>query len=387
MYKKIGLILAILAVNNIITVTPGLPMAVYYAIFGAAFVGVVVSKQPRFDGIMSFFILAIIFSLIGNTIPSYFQANERFVSFLLVFCMLSPWFFSDSLAEVRTYVFKYTNLLLFTVLILSFLGNVTSAFPGFGRSDMFQGLTSHSMLIGPITSLMMLIIIWKATQKKIDRKLLIVCILMVLVCLYCLLLAGSRGSLIGGILSSFILFLLVFRKNFSKIIKLVAFVIILVGATVPYWSVYTANIDKKNEYAEEQGDDFASRSELWGYRYEEFEQSPVIGIGFASANKGEINEINGRIEPGTSWGVLFAQLGILGAIPLIVLFLSYFRKLYRTEDAYHKGKLLFAMLFFFTIHMVVEGYILGSGSFMFFYVWLLLGVINNRIRGKDIIIY
>ncbi|MDG5490132.1 O-antigen ligase [Psychroserpens sp. SPM9] len=387
MYKYLGLILAILAVNNIITVTPGLPMAAYYAVFGVVFVLGIIAEQPRFDGVITLFVLAIIFSLVGNTIPDYFKAEQRFVSFLLIFCLLSPWFFNNSLSEIRRYIFKYTNLLLIAVVVLSFLGNVTGAFSGIGRSDMFQGLTSHSMLLGPIASIVMLMAVWKGSQDQVKRKVLLVCIAIVLICLYTLLLSGSRGSLIGGMLSAIVLLVLAFRRSFSKLIKLGVFLVLLLAATVPYWSVYTANIDKKNEYAQEEGDNFASRSELWGYRYEEFQQSPVIGIGFASANKGEINTVNGRIEPGTSWGVLFAQLGILGAIPLIILFISYFKKLYQREDYLNKGKLLFALLFFFTIHMVVEGYILGSGSFMFFYIWLLLGVIKNRIKEKEITIY
>ncbi|MEM5563992.1 O-antigen ligase family protein [Psychroserpens sp. AS72] len=387
MYKKIGLILGIIAVNNIITVTPGLPMPVYYALFGLVFVITIVREQPRFDGILSFFILAIIFSLIGNTIPSYFKAEERFISFLLIFCLLSPWFFSNALSEVRTYVFKYTNLLLIIVVILSFIGNVSGGFPGIGRSDMYQGLTSHSMLLGPIAGVVMLMALWKGSQQNIKRKVFLICVAIVIICLYTLLLTGSRSSLIGGVVSSFVLLVLVFRRNLSKLIKIGIFLVLLLVSTAPFWGAYTANIDKKNEYAQEEGDNFASRSELWGYRYEEFEQSPVIGIGFASSNKGSINFENGQIEPGTSWGVLFAQLGILGAIPIIFLFLVYFKKLYNQNDASNKSKLLFAMLFFFTIHLIVEGYILASGNFMFFYIWLLLGVVKNRIEEKEVIIY
>jgi hypothetical protein len=362
-------------------------MPVYYALFGFVFILGILAEQPRFDGVMTLFVIAIVLSLVGNTIPAYFQAGQRFVSFLLVFCLLSPWFFNASLVEVRMYVFKYTNLLLIGVVVLSFLGSVSGAFPGIGRSDMFEGLTTHSMLLAPVAGVVMLIAIWRASQQDVDRATLFISIAVVLICLYTMLLAGSRGSLLGSVGAGIVLLLLAFRRTFSKIIKLVAFVFILLIATVPYWSSYTENIDKKNEYAEEQGDDFASRSELWGYRYEEFQESPVIGIGFASAKKGEINTKNGQIEPGTSWGALFAQIGVLGAFPLIVLFLSYFKQMYRKEDAFNKGKLLIAMLLFFTVHMVVEGYILGSGSFMFFYVWLLLGVIKNRNKEQEVIVY
>jgi O-antigen ligase len=270
---------------------------------------------------------------------------------------------------------------------LSFLGNITGLFPGTGAGNLYQGLTAHSMILAPIASVIMVTAVWQGSQSNINRKVLRFCIALILICLYTILLAGSRGALIGGVLASFVLLLLVFRRNFNKLVKLAVVIALLLIATASFWSTFTANIDKKNQYAKEQGDNFASRSELWSYRFEEFLQSPVIGIGFASANKGAIDKSTGQIEPGTSWGVLFAQLGIFGALPVIILFIAYFRKLYRSDDESNIGKLLFGMLLFFTIHMIVEGYILASGSFLFFYVWLVLGTINNRINKKDVIVY
>ncbi len=386
MYKFLGFILALIAVNNIITVTPDIPSLIYYMVFGAVFIIGLVKQAPKINGLLTFFVIAILISLMGNIIPVYFKAEERFISFLLVFSMLSPWVFNQALSEIRNYLFKYANGLLIFVILVSFLGNVTGIFSGVDKASLYQGLTSHSMLMGPISSVMLLIAIWQAIQPNTPRKKVIQYIVFAVICLYSVLISGSRGALLGGLLAATVFLFLVYKNNFIKTIKVFSIVVVLVVVTNPLWVPYTASIESKMEYAENMDDNFASRTELWNYRYQEFQSSPIIGIGFASAHKGAINTTNGQIEPGTSWGVLFSQLGVLGAIPIILLFISYFRKLFRVEDVFNIGNLLFAMLLFFSVHMVVEGYILGSGSFLFFYVWLLLGVIKNRVENKIVLI-
>ena len=65
----------------------------------------------------------------------------------------------------------------------------------------------------------------------------------------------------------------------------------------------------------------------------------------------------------------------------------YFKKLYQFRSPDNLSLLFFAILTFFTIHMLVEGYVLASGSFMFFYLWLFLGVIKNRIEFQKVFVY
>jgi len=49
--------------------------------------------------------------------------------------------------------------------------------------------------------------------------------------------------------------------------------------------------------------------------------------------------------------------------------------LWREKKNLSKSGILGALLLFFSFHMNAEGYFLAAGSFLFFYIWLLLGVI------------
>lgn len=390
MNRFIAFILAIAAVNNIIRITPGLPTAVYYGVFTVALVIGVIAERPKISGLLSILILGIFFSLIvKSNIPAYFKVEERFLSFIIMIALLSPWLFQNHLAEIRGYLFQYTNLLLLAVVIISFLGSVSGIYSGIGRAGLYEGLTTHSMLLGPIAGLVLLVLLRELYAENLDVKYKLMYLGGILICLYTMLQAGSRGALLASFLSILAFLILKYRNQVEKLIKIGVVLFILIVATIPYWITYTAKIDKKTEYAEEQDDAFASRSELWSYRYQEFKKSPVFGIGFATADYGAIDTKSGRIEPGTSWGALLAQIGVFGTLPFIFLFFGYSKKLYQgiEEDEQHTAIFLFAMMVFFLIHMIFEGYILASGSFLFFYVWLLLGRLKNKIEEDHQIEY
>lgn len=381
MHKLLGVFIALVAVNNILSLTPGLPTALYYGVFAAVFFIFIIREKPHFNAHISFLAFAAVMSIALNEIPQYFSAWQRLMSFFFVILLISPWFYQGSLARVRFYMFKFTNILLIIIVMLSFLGHVTGIFPGLGLAGLFQGLTNHSMILGPISAVVMLILTWKSCKSQNTRFQLLLYIAMSLMSFFCIILSGSRGSLLAGILSLVILLLGIYKERLSKIFTIFIVIIGVMISTFSYWSVFTENIERKMQYAEESGDDFVSRSELWNYRVEEAKSSPVIGIGFASAKYGEINTSNGRIEPGTSWGALLAQIGVLGTVPLLFLLIVFFNKLRKATDFDKIQYLLIALLSFFVIHMVVEGYVLASGNFLFFYFWLLLGFCYNYIKG------
>lgn len=390
MNRFIALILAIAAVNNIIRITPGLPTAVYYGVFAVALVIGVIAHSPKISALLSFLILGIFFSLIVNSnIPAYFKVEERFLSFLIMIALLSPWLFQNHLAEIRGYLFQYTNLFLVAVVIISFLGSISGIYSGIGRADLYEGLTTHSMLLGPIAGLVLLVMLRELYAENLDVKNKLMYLGGILICLYTMLQAGSRAALLASFLSILVFLILKYKNQVEKLINIGVVLFILSIATFPYWSAYTEKIDKKTEYAEEQDDAFASRSELWSYRYQEFVKSPVFGIGFATAEYGAIDTESGRIEPGTSWGALLAQIGVFGTLPFIFLFFGYSKKLYQgiEEDEQHTAIFLLALIVFFFIHMIFEGYILASGSFLFFYVWLLMGRVKNKIEEDKLIEY
>ena len=118
---------------------------------------------------------------------------------------------------------------------------------------------------------------------------------------------------------------------------------------------------------------FSSRLELWNARLTEFLDSPIFGCGFASEaivrSFGAIS--TGVIEPGTSWGAIFAQIGLLGALPIVVLWGKCFYMISRYHD--EMALIITSTLIYLAIHMCTEGYYMAAGNALCFIAWLSLG--------------
>jgi O-antigen ligase len=140
--------------------------------------------------------------------------------------------------------------------------------------------------------------------------------------------------------------------------------------------------------AQESGDITSSRTNLWNARLTEFSSSPIVGIGFASVNvdlneEARFDEETGKVEPGSSWLAILSMTGILGFLFFFIMFVKYFLFIWKKANSNNIYLcLLGSLLVFYAIHMLGEGYIISSGSGLFFYFWLLLGVID--IYNKEI---
>jgi hypothetical protein len=68
------------------------------------------------------------------------------------------------------------------------------------------------------------------------------------------------------------------------------------------------------------------------------------------------------------------MVGVLGFIPIVLIFTNSMIFIIRTKRQTLKGAVLGGLLVFFITHMFCRRLLLSSGGFLFFYVWLLLGV-------------
>ena len=192
---------------------------------------------------------------------------------------------------------------------------------------------------------------------------------------------APRSALLGGILGvSFFLFK-TSRKNPILYILNIALIAGCSFISFPLWKSFSGGLIEKMEYAEDQGDIFASRTYFWEARLREFESSPLIGVGFASVDPtlsetNAFDSTNGRVEPGSSWLAVLSMTGLAGFIPLVSLLLLQIANLLRRQTNSSDDTLYGALLFFFIVHMFAEGYIFSAGSGLFFYFWLLLGKID-----------
>lgn len=381
--KRLALILALVAVNNGISLTPKTPTVAYSFFFLLTFVILSIGSKLRFLTFAVFFLIGCILSVFINDIPVHFKSEERLLSFIFIFLCISPLVSSQKLSEFRILLFQYSTFFILAVVVLSILGRITGIYSGINNVyGFFQGITVHSMFLGPLSAITLLFSTWKVTTTEKNIKIRNRYLLVVVVSFVCILLAASRGAILGAIIGMSFMFLSIYKKKFQRFVKTIILLLVVLVSTSSLWIGHLDGIIKKNEADSTENGIMSSRSDLWNYRIQEFNESPLFGIGFSSAKYGLINDENGQIEPGTTWGAIFAQIGLLGGLPFLIMTIYYFKFLFRCQDKFHNTSLLLGILCFFLVHWFSEGYMLASGGYLFFYAWLLFGVIDAYKRNQ-----
>lgn len=381
-FKIISFLIALTYTSNIISFAPNVPQFILVVLLLFSLLLSIKSGFVGVNELIIWIVIVCVFSILFNDIPSFFLAPQRFLFFLLSILIFSPLLHGGNLALIKLNTFRYTNVFIISITLLSFLGKITGFYVGYDWAGGFSGLTILSMILSPCAAISLLICIYQFYLKK--NKYIYLCL--ALISFFTLLIAGSRIALLGAILGFFVFFIKIYKKNLTYFWKKILLVLVIVLLTSPIWISFTATLLHKIEYSKENGSSFATREDLWQYRYDEFIESPIYGIGFSNSKKGNINYETGSIEPGTSWGVVFAMLGVLGGFALIILVFNYCKFLYNDSNNILLNSLLLSLLVFFLIHWIAEGYILSAGSFLFFYSWLLLGVIQEKKNNKNIIL-
>lgn len=389
----LGWFISILAVNNILSISVNFAEPYYAGFAIALFIAFICSNLTiKTDRTFMLFYAFCILSILGNDIPEFFNPWFRLISFIMVTLVLSPALRSQFLFYFRAFTFRSTLFLLQFVVI----GSLIFFIAGINTdSQVFDGITTHSMLLSPISAIVIVYCtynLYPISSLLRKRKKFITIpfyILLIIASFVCLLLAGSRIALLGCVVALIVFFTVVLRFSIMRFIKpIVAFVIILI-CTYTYWSPYLEAIENKNQYAIEHGANVMdSRTAHWEKRIEEFKISPVSGIGFASVQTNGISNYdveNGHVETGNSWLNVLSMTGILGFAAFFIIIIRSFinlRKIYLRDISL--ASLLAALLCFFCVHMLAEGYIFGAGGFMFFFVWLLIGTIDSIYNNQDI---
>ena len=148
----------------------------------------------------------------------------------------------------------------------------------------------------------------------------------------------------------------------------------LAFSTFSIWGDYTDFVISKFNTGSLENNIIFSRELKWLFRIEEFIKSPFFGVGFGTIDPNSLETFDrqtGTIEPGSSWLSILSMTGLIGFLAFIAMLFRLYKK--RTNSKLYSY--LIAYLSFFLIHFVFEGYILASGSLMFFCFWLLLGLL------------
>lgn len=241
-----------------------------------------------------------------------------------------------------------------------------------GVGGWFSGLLAHSMLLGPVAAIASCYLLYLYLQQ---RKLYL--LILLIACLGALLFASSRGAIIATIASFLYVFYRLYKID-KKANRNFLYLFIFLFVTFPIWDSALDGIRFKENRGDASGT-YGSRTRKFEQRINEIESNPFIGIGFSSISQRRQITRSGAVEPGSSWLATLSMTGIIGFIFVV----SFFRTGFRIKTKVDSNLLTKSLLIFWSVHMIVEGYIYAAGSSLCFLVWLVVGVsIDERIKEK-----
>lgn len=264
------------------------------------------------------------------------------------------------------------------MVIFSFFG-IAAGLPSMVGRGGYTGFFGHSMILGPMAAIAMLVNIHRAysiTKKKLRWGYLALSALSLVTCVA----AGSRSALLAGIAGGLFYYYKINQGKMTRFIKVIMVITAIGIFSFPLWESYTERLMDKMAYAEQKGDVLVTRAKMWQTRLKEFNSSPVYGVGFAavdtSINK-KLDETEGRIEPGSSWLAVLSMVGLFGFVPFILIIAGYLKFVFKDKTNPTNSAFVGGLLILFIVHMMAEGYVLSAGSGLFFYFWLVLGIMEQ----------
>ena len=374
---------AIVAVWAVIGPLPSLPSIIVYAV-PLVYSIYCLSKPHKTYMLILAMLLYIPFELLMAQPPGVFKSWSRFVLFTSVIINVSPLFQSEEHRRNRIHIL---HIVLWTCVFIG-VGSFFARLLGLNymvinsntfvfQTGLFGGLTTHSMMLGPIAGVSAIYMLGKAFETK--QK--IYWIFMVL-SLFSVFFAASRSALMATVVGLAISFYRLSGTS-SKFLRISLVGLVLASSTFSMWRSALDNLLEKNDgnFSTLNTD---SRQVYWDARLDEFYSSPVIGVGFCAADDTSVgvNLTTGTFESGSSWLIVFSMLGIVGACIVIPIFIKAFRSVFRERD--FQSAVICGIQSLFFVHMFAEGYVFAGGSFLAFMLWLFVGIaIDNNYKSAD----
>lgn len=365
---------------------PQPPISLYYGAFGILAVMTWFTGRHRLQWSTVWLLGWCAASILLNTFSAYFTPWPRLLGLTLIIMAVGPMLANHKLMVWRQ---KSLNVLLWgcvVISVISFLLYYIARSLTMYRGFLFMGITGNSMLISPMAFIAALFLIQWIMRRNLKGKpfLRISLWLLVAVCLFTGILAGSRSALIGFLIA-FLLWLWVYLRSTKKFMIMAAGLAVIVIASSPAWTNYTDTLEDKMEASEQAGGFLSSRQELWEQRWKEFRKEPVLGIGFSKVERNTTGEDMskasagyGIVEPGNGWLFVLSSTGIGGVALLLWIYLRMLWKLFRNRS--FEALLTLSMLVFVGIHSFAEGYIFSAGNFLCLVFWLCLGLAASMPR-------
>ena len=373
---RVGLLIGFLLVENNISMLPNVG-PLYYGFMLLALLYLLKKEQLAIGSLsMVGLYFVCIVSIWINDVPEFFQPYQRFMTFLLITLLVSPVLYNNAFVRFRSQVFvtiiKLLQWVILTSVIYAMMGG------GYFRNRYFQGVTNHSMLLGPFAALCTLFCIFRLIIYAQDKRKKIYYGLLILCSLFCLLQAASRTAFLGTLVSCVVFLAVYYRNNIGRYLKVVITVCVVLLLSFPLWERYMDKLEMKNSGKTELNTQ--SRDVHWKQRWKEFRSSPAWGIGFSAVatdgHKGSTFTDEGKVETGSSWLCMLSMTGLFGFFSLLFVFVIALKRVWCiwNETPLLSGFLI-SLLCFWALHMMAEGYIFAGGNSLAFCVWLTLGMI------------
>lgn len=390
--EKLFVLCSILAVgivtNNILCFTIHLQMGYYYSFMGILFLLLLYGGFQGISFSMLMIYLACGCSLLVNDTPPFFNAWQRFFSFVLMTTLFSPFLQTRSLTTFRLKFFPLLLKVNIGICAVSFFFQLLL----FGFSDWWCGATSHSMILGPLAGTVILtnlyylnrtqnLSYWGKWGHWVSFGNGVVLLLG----------ASSRAAIIATFCS--VVFWFVVARKIKKMIVFCILLIVIGCASHSYLSPLLQKVIDKNR-GESTSLSLSSRTDHWAQRLREFQANPIwgIGMGVVDINSvyGSSFDINeGRTETGSSWLSVLSMTGIVGGVAFLFLFLSLFQNIKGICKKDHCfGGFLGTLALFWFCDALGEGFVFGAGGWDFTSIWALFGYIQavnsfSRLKAVD----
>ncbi|MBQ6750241.1 MAG: O-antigen ligase family protein [Bacteroidaceae bacterium] len=343
-----------------------------YTYYGAMALIMIQSIRKK-DSIESLFPVLLLWLLVCSLVNGVF--DWRYFAFILVLGCSSPMFSSYEGYLYRSKVLFAICMVLPIVTILNLYayhaGINYFILINYNVSDLnFSGFLFHPMWLSAINgasnvSLLYLFYKMKGSQWFIKYGIL----LLLLASIYLSVVAASRSALAASLIAmaSMVYF---YSNTGGKFIRNGVIVAILVSLLLPYYQSGGEQMQNKMDDVETGGN---SRRDKWNARIDEFESSPLFGIGFATAHDEWGNLMTGTVETGSGWLTILSQSGLIGAF---IMFLILRRVYVPIEEIREKRGLLVIFgceLIYLFMHSCFEGYIYTAGYCPCLFFWLVVG--------------
>ena len=335
------------------------------------------NTHTKFSFLYLIFFIYLVLNVYITDPPVYFFSKLRLGLFIILLLGVSPIIENHIIRYFRFNLYQIFFYFCIPVSVISFfcyfLG-INFVHTAYEFNDLlngkFGGLFKHSMILGPLSACSTIILVWMALNKNKSAWIL------AFLTFGAVLFSASRAALIS-VIGALISFGLTTSNKIFGSIKTIFIISLLTFASYPLWETILEPIQSKSE-RDYNGATFDSRQDKVEARVQEIKEEPILGQGFSAIdptldNFGDFE--NGRVEPGSSWLAVFSMTGIIGLLFFVLICIKAIKDILRARSVYKS--LFIALLVFFLIHLIVEGYVYAAGSPLCFLFWLTIGICTD----------